>query len=188
MSYWQNSRGMKKAASEHWIHVWPLTYCLSFSPTYSSSIQELKERIRQRTNLPLGSSIDTHGETFLSQDIVVNLLQETRRAFERCHKVSYESTPPTQMNTISHEALGSCHFSFHLPSSSCLILQISPGMPSVFLYSLWITCVWITWTMHWKSAYQVVTYVWASRGNVQLTWKCITLLNYTYIHQRSQGS
>ncbi|XP_031428565.1 exocyst complex component 5 [Clupea harengus] len=54
----------------------------------TGSIQELKERIRQRTNLPLGSSIDTHGETFLSQDIVVNLLQETRRAFERCHKLS----------------------------------------------------------------------------------------------------
>lgn len=52
------------------------------------SIQELKERIRQRTNLPLGPSIDTHGETFLSPELVVNLLQETRHAFERCHKVS----------------------------------------------------------------------------------------------------
>lgn len=51
------------------------------------SIQELKERIRQRTNLPLGPSIDTHGETFLSPEVVVNLLQETRHAFERCHKV-----------------------------------------------------------------------------------------------------
>lgn len=51
------------------------------------SIQELKERIRQRTNLPLGPSIDTHGETFLSPELVVNLLQETRHAFERCHKV-----------------------------------------------------------------------------------------------------
>lgn len=51
------------------------------------SIQELKERIRQRTNLPLGPSIDTHGETFLSPELVVNLLQETRHAFERCHRV-----------------------------------------------------------------------------------------------------
>uniref|UniRef100_M4ALH7 Exocyst complex component 5 n=2 Tax=Xiphophorus TaxID=8082 RepID=M4ALH7_XIPMA len=54
----------------------------------SGSIQELKERIRQRTNLPLGPSIDTHGETFLSPELVVNLLQETRHAFERCHKLS----------------------------------------------------------------------------------------------------
>lgn len=51
------------------------------------SIQELKERIRQRTNLPLGPIIDTHGETFLSPELVVNLLQETRHAFERCHRV-----------------------------------------------------------------------------------------------------
>lgn len=55
---------------------------------FSFSIQELKERIRQRTNLPLGPSIDTHGETFLSPELVVNLLQETRHAFERCHRVS----------------------------------------------------------------------------------------------------
>ena len=52
-----------------------------------TSIQDLKERIRQRTNLPLGPSIDTHGETFLSQEVVVNLLQETKQAFERCHRV-----------------------------------------------------------------------------------------------------
>ncbi|XP_048126839.1 exocyst complex component 5 isoform X2 [Alosa alosa] len=57
-------------------------------PLGTGSIQELKERIRQHTNLPLGPSIDTHGETFLSQEVVVNLLQETRHAFERCHKLS----------------------------------------------------------------------------------------------------
>lgn len=57
------------------------------SSTHFDSMQELKERIRQRTNLPLGPSIDTHGETFLSQEVVVNLLQETRHAFERCNKV-----------------------------------------------------------------------------------------------------
>lgn len=55
--------------------------------SWSISIQDLKERIRQRTNLPLGPSIDTHGETFLSQEVVVNLLQETKQAFERCHRV-----------------------------------------------------------------------------------------------------
>uniref|UniRef100_A0A8C6VSU4 Exocyst complex component 5 n=1 Tax=Naja naja TaxID=35670 RepID=A0A8C6VSU4_NAJNA len=57
-------------------------------------IQDLKERIRQRTNLPLGPSIDTHGETFLSQDVVVNLLQETKQAFERCHRLSDPSDLP----------------------------------------------------------------------------------------------
>lgn len=54
----------------------------------------MKERIRQRTNLPLGPSIDTHGETFLSQEVVVNLLQETKQAFERCHRLSDPSDLP----------------------------------------------------------------------------------------------
>uniref|UniRef100_A0A674HBR3 Exocyst complex component 5 n=1 Tax=Taeniopygia guttata TaxID=59729 RepID=A0A674HBR3_TAEGU len=58
------------------------------------SIQDLKERLRQRTNLPLGPSIDTHGETFLSQEVVVNLLQETKQAFERCHRLSDPSDLP----------------------------------------------------------------------------------------------
>ncbi|XP_054828906.1 exocyst complex component 5 [Eublepharis macularius] len=60
----------------------------------SGGIQDLKERIRQRTNLPLGPSIDTHGETFLSQEVVVNLLQETKQAFERCHRLSDPSDLP----------------------------------------------------------------------------------------------
>uniref|UniRef100_S4RL40 Exocyst complex component 5 n=1 Tax=Petromyzon marinus TaxID=7757 RepID=S4RL40_PETMA len=57
-------------------------------------IQDLKERIRQRTNLPLGTVIETHGETFLSQEVVVTLLQETKTAFERCHKLSDQSDLP----------------------------------------------------------------------------------------------
>uniref|UniRef100_A0A4W3GTP1 Exocyst complex component 5 n=1 Tax=Callorhinchus milii TaxID=7868 RepID=A0A4W3GTP1_CALMI len=60
----------------------------------TGGIQDLKERIRQRTNLPLGPSIETHGETFLSQEVVVNLLQETRQAFERCHRLSDPSDLP----------------------------------------------------------------------------------------------
>uniref|UniRef100_A0A3Q2ZMV2 Exocyst complex component 5 n=1 Tax=Kryptolebias marmoratus TaxID=37003 RepID=A0A3Q2ZMV2_KRYMA len=66
----------------------------------SGSIQELKERIRQRTNLPLGPSIDTHGETFLSPELVVNLLQETRHAFERCHRLSDPSDLPKNAFSI----------------------------------------------------------------------------------------
>uniref|UniRef100_A0A3B3TSJ1 Exocyst complex component 5 n=1 Tax=Poecilia latipinna TaxID=48699 RepID=A0A3B3TSJ1_9TELE len=66
----------------------------------SGSIQELKERIRQRTNLSLGPSIDTHGETFLSPELVVNLLQETRHAFERCHKLSDPSDLPKNAFSI----------------------------------------------------------------------------------------
>ncbi|XP_045436225.1 exocyst complex component 5 isoform X3 [Pipistrellus kuhlii] len=58
----------------------------------TGGIQDLKERIRQRTNL--GPSIDTHGETFLSQEVVVNLLQETKQAFERCHRLSDPSDLP----------------------------------------------------------------------------------------------
>ncbi|XP_074852352.1 exocyst complex component 5 isoform X2 [Carettochelys insculpta] len=60
----------------------------------TGGIQDLKERIRQRTNLPLGPSIDTHGETFLCQEVVVNLLQETKQAFERCHRLSDPSDLP----------------------------------------------------------------------------------------------
>uniref|UniRef100_A0A8C5QS37 Exocyst complex component 5 n=1 Tax=Leptobrachium leishanense TaxID=445787 RepID=A0A8C5QS37_9ANUR len=60
----------------------------------SGGIQDLKERIRQKTNLSLGPSIETHGETFLAQEVVVNLLQETKQAFERCHKLSDLSDLP----------------------------------------------------------------------------------------------
>ncbi|XP_012371275.1 exocyst complex component 5 [Octodon degus] len=60
----------------------------------TGGIQDLKERIRQLTNLPLGPSIDTHGETFLSQEVVVNLLQETKQACERCHRLSDPSDSP----------------------------------------------------------------------------------------------
>ncbi|XP_030071003.1 exocyst complex component 5 isoform X2 [Microcaecilia unicolor] len=63
-------------------------------PIGTGGIQDLKERIRQRTNLPLGPSIDTHGETFLAQEVVVNLLQETKQAFERCHRLSDPSDLP----------------------------------------------------------------------------------------------
>uniref|UniRef100_A0AAY5EW10 Exocyst complex component 5 n=1 Tax=Electrophorus electricus TaxID=8005 RepID=A0AAY5EW10_ELEEL len=69
-------------------------------PLGTGSIQELKERIRQRTNLPLGPSIDTHGETFLSQEVVVNLLQETRHAFQRCQKLSDPADLPRNAYSI----------------------------------------------------------------------------------------
>ncbi|XP_066526376.1 exocyst complex component 5 [Hoplias malabaricus] len=69
-------------------------------PLGTGSMQELKERIRQRTNLPLGPSIDTHGETFLSQEVVVNLLQETRHAFQRCHKLSDPADLPKNAYSI----------------------------------------------------------------------------------------
>ncbi|MBN3298794.1 EXOC5 protein, partial [Amia calva] len=69
-------------------------------PLGTGGIQDLKERIRQRTNLPLGPSIDTHGETFLSQEVVVNLLQETRHAFERCHRLSDPSDLPKNAFSI----------------------------------------------------------------------------------------
>uniref|UniRef100_A0A673C8R1 Exocyst complex component 5 n=1 Tax=Sphaeramia orbicularis TaxID=375764 RepID=A0A673C8R1_9TELE len=69
-------------------------------PIGTGSIQDLKERIRQRTNLPLGPSIDTHGETFLSPELVVNLLQETRHAFERCHRLSDPADLPKNAFSI----------------------------------------------------------------------------------------
>lgn len=69
-------------------------------PVGAGSIQDLKERIRQRTNLQLGPSIDTHGETLLSQEVVVNLLQETRHAFQRCNKLSDPADLPKNAYSI----------------------------------------------------------------------------------------
>ncbi|XP_063058435.1 exocyst complex component 5 [Engraulis encrasicolus] len=69
-------------------------------PLGTGSMLELKEKIRQRTNLTLGASIDMHGETLLSQEVVVNLLQETRRAFERCNKLSDPADLPKNAFSI----------------------------------------------------------------------------------------
>ncbi|KAF7704379.1 hypothetical protein HF521_021451 [Silurus meridionalis] len=69
-------------------------------PVGTGSIQELKERFRQRTNLALGPTIDTHGETFLSQEVVVSLLQETRHAFQRCNKLSDPADLPKNAYSI----------------------------------------------------------------------------------------
>lgn len=146
-----------------------LSFC--FSLTYSNSIQELKERIRQRTNLPLGPSIDTHGETFLSQEVVVNLLQETRRAFERCQKVSSTSITYLYQHTVWMKAF--CSFSCCLCSISCLTLQTYPGMPSVSFYYWWITFVWITLTMPWKSVSQVLTWLDITYCTNKAIWKYV---------------
>ncbi|KAI5102324.1 exocyst complex component 5, partial [Silurus meridionalis] len=70
-------------------------------PVGTGSIQELKERFRQRTNLALGPTIDTHGETFLSQEVVVSLLQETRHAFQRCNKANLSDPADLPKNAYS---------------------------------------------------------------------------------------
>ncbi|PIN98482.1 hypothetical protein AB205_0086460 [Aquarana catesbeiana] len=64
----------------------------------TGGIQDLKEKFRQRSIFPLGSSIETHGETFLAQEVVVNLLQETKHAFERCHKIWTTIPSPESKN------------------------------------------------------------------------------------------
>ncbi|XP_011243186.1 exocyst complex component 5 isoform X2 [Mus musculus] len=95
----------------------------------TGGIQDLKERIRQRTNLPLGPSIDTHGETFLSQEVVVNLLQETKQAFERCHRLSDPSDLPRnafRIFTILVEFLCIEHIDYALETGLAVFLKVVP--------------------------------------------------------------
>lgn len=89
-------------------------YCNIWLVIFHCSIQDLKEKIRQRAILSLGPSIETHGETFLAQEVVVNLLQETKHAFERCHKVRFSKTftfGQTQTkNVIVYQSLHVCAY------------------------------------------------------------------------------
>ncbi|KAK7904716.1 hypothetical protein WMY93_017323 [Mugilogobius chulae] len=100
-------------------------------PIGTGSIQELKERIRQRTNLPLGPSIDTHGETFLSPELVVNLLQETRHAFERCHRLSDPADLPRNAFSIFLDWPG-CHPFPDAKNANLYFLDVVQQANSIF--------------------------------------------------------
>lgn len=104
------------------------------------SIQELKERIRQRTNLSLGPVIDTHGETFLSPELVVNLLQETRHAFERCHKVRPRRGSLGQKNG-TNKVCGFRRFNMFLPFLSGLTQLSDPSDQPKNAFSIFLLLV-----------------------------------------------
>uniref|UniRef100_A0A8C4R944 Exocyst complex component 5 n=1 Tax=Eptatretus burgeri TaxID=7764 RepID=A0A8C4R944_EPTBU len=106
-------------------------------PIAIGSIQDLKERIRQRTNLPLSPVVETHGETFLSQDVVVSLLQESKMAFERCQKLSDQSDLPrnaVRIFNIVVEYLCSEHMDYALELG--LLAIPSPDSRNTSLYFL----------------------------------------------------
>lgn len=50
--------------------------------------RDIQAVIGARSNFNLGPLIENYGgETFLSQEVVINLLQEYKMGFKRCHLV-----------------------------------------------------------------------------------------------------
>ena len=44
-----------------------------------------------KTNINIGPAIENYGgQTFLSQEVTISLLQEAKNAFKRCHVVSLD--------------------------------------------------------------------------------------------------
>jgi recyclin-1 len=51
--------------------------------------RDLQAVIGAKANLNLGPTIENYGgETFLSQEVAINLLQESKLAFKRCQNAS----------------------------------------------------------------------------------------------------
>ena len=50
--------------------------------------RDIQAKIGTKTNINLGPTIENYGgETFLSQEVAINLLQESKMAFKRCQVV-----------------------------------------------------------------------------------------------------
>ncbi|XP_038046156.1 exocyst complex component 5-like isoform X2 [Patiria miniata] len=61
---------------------------------HTGGLQDLQHKLRTKTTLNIGSSgpqVDFKGETFLSQEIALNLLNESKQAFNRCQLLSNQS-------------------------------------------------------------------------------------------------
>ena len=61
-----------------------------------SSLNELRRDLQNvlgaKANINLGPTIENYaGETFLSQEVAINIMQETKLAFKRCQVVSSPS-------------------------------------------------------------------------------------------------
>ncbi len=76
-----------------WSIEWPFkigstVHCLVFSRMHEFR-RDLQELIGTKANLNLGPTIQNYGgETFLSQEVAINILQESKLAFKRCKLVS----------------------------------------------------------------------------------------------------
>ena len=69
-----------------WQHTWLFIH-ISLLIVFMSSGETC--RIGAKANLNLGPTIENYGgETFLSQEVAINLLQESKLAFKRCQSVS----------------------------------------------------------------------------------------------------
>ncbi|XP_033629656.1 exocyst complex component 5-like isoform X2 [Asterias rubens] len=64
----------------------------------TGGLQDLQNKLRTKAPLHIGSSgpqVDFKGQTFLSQEIALNLLNESKQAFNRCQLLSTQSTLST---------------------------------------------------------------------------------------------
>lgn len=72
---------------------------------FHTGIQDMKAMITDKTNIRFGMSSSSNadarsGETFLSQELTINLLQETKMAFGRCKTLSSSSQLPGNATRI----------------------------------------------------------------------------------------
>ncbi|KAB7503132.1 Exocyst complex component 5 [Armadillidium nasatum] len=63
---------------------------------HSGGINEIREKIQDvissKANINIGSGVENYGgETFLSEEVAISLLQETKHAFKRCQMLSTQS-------------------------------------------------------------------------------------------------
>ncbi len=69
----------------------------------TGGLQDLQNKLRTKAPLNIGSSgpqVDFKGQTFLSQEIALNLLNESKQAFNRCQLLSNQSNLSTHAITI----------------------------------------------------------------------------------------
>ncbi|XP_022101262.1 exocyst complex component 5-like isoform X2 [Acanthaster planci] len=69
----------------------------------TGGLHDLQHKLRTKTPLNIGSSgpqVDFKGETFLSQEIALNLLNESKQAFSRCQLLSSQSDLSAHAITI----------------------------------------------------------------------------------------
>lgn len=71
-------------------HVYILLYCDGSLP--ANSINDIRRNIQDvigtKANINIGPAVENYGgETFLSEEVAISLLQETKQAFKRCQMV-----------------------------------------------------------------------------------------------------
>lgn len=85
--------------------------------------RDMQAIISARTNINIVQIDNYGGETFLSEELAINLLQESAAAFDRCSVLSKESETPTNIIKISdlllkHLLTEHCDYAVELGSQS----------------------------------------------------------------------